>query len=232
VTVAAGVTATISGVTMTGGFAQLGAGVQNEGHLTLKDADVVENNGLGVGAGGTIYNGTTGVLTLIHARVADNMVVDGVGGGIFNRGSAFVRSSVVSENGAEFVGAGIYNDLDASMTIVDTIVSNNFSGMVAGGIENRGTLSIRRSSVTRNTAQTFGGGILNNGLLDATGSTVDGNSASWGGGIYSDGNATLRGAIVTANTAQVEGGGIFNAGELQLLATDVFANDPDDCLGC
>jgi hypothetical protein len=165
VTVAANVTANISGVTITGGFAQLGAGVRNEGDLTLKGADVVENNGLGIGAGGTIYNGSAGVLTLIDTQVADNMVVDGVGGGIDNRGSALLIGSVVRRNAAEFVGAGLYNDLDASMTLMDTTVSNNFSGMAAGGIENRGTLTLRRSSVTDNTAQTFGGGILNNGLL-------------------------------------------------------------------
>jgi hypothetical protein len=61
---------------------------------------------------------------------------------------------------------------------------------------------------------------------------VDGNTARWGGGVYNDGNATLRASVVTRNTALIEGSGIFNAGQLQLLATNVFANDPDDCLGC
>ena len=45
-----------------------------------------------MGAAGTIYNGAVGILTLIDTRVADNIVVDGIGGEIYNRGRALLKA--------------------------------------------------------------------------------------------------------------------------------------------
>jgi hypothetical protein len=232
ITVSPGVIVTLSGLKISGGFAQLGGGIRNDGDLTLKDVTVRDNNGFGAGAAGTIFNGATGALTMVNSRVLNNIVVDGIGGGIYNLGRAQLKSSLVDGNGAEFVGAGIYNDLGATMSLVDMVVSNNSSAMAAGGIENRGTLTLRRTTIRQNAAQTFGGGLLNEGSLDGALTTLNENTAAWGGGLYNGGNATFRNSTVTMNTAQVEGGGIFNAGSLQLFSTKVVANDPDNCLGC
>jgi hypothetical protein len=232
VTVAPGTTVTIDGVTITGGAAQLGAGVKSDGELTLKDTAVVQNNGSGIGAAGTIYNGADGTLSLVDTYVAENTVVDGIGGGIYNAGAALIKGSVIHQNGAEFVGAGIYNDLGATMRLFDTVVSGNLSGFSAGGIENRGVLDVRGSQITGNVAQTFGGGLLNEGEVEVTATDVVGNTATWGGALYNSGTATLRASTVSGNVAQLEGGGIYNVGQVGLFGTRVSGNEPDDCLGC
>jgi hypothetical protein len=232
VTIASGASVTISDVSISGGFAQLGAGVRNEGTLTLRDSAIRENNGFGFGSAGSIYNSVLGSLTLINTTVSDNIVVDGVGGGIYNRGAAVLTASSVTGNGAEFVGAGLFNDLGATLTLLDSVVSDNSSGLAAGGIENRGSLTIRTSSISGNSAQTFGGGILNEGLLELSGSSISANTAAWGGGLYNGGDATLRDSAVSGNTAYVEGGGIYDTGVLNLLGTSVSGNFPDDCFGC
>lgn len=234
VTVSADADVTISGVTITGGSALLGAGIHSDGNLTVKDAAVVENQGSGFGSAGGIFNGAGGVLTLLDTHVAHNLVGGEVGGGVYNRGIAVVKGSLIEENGAEFVGAGIYNQAGATMDLVNTVVSNNFSALSGGGIGNIGTLEVRGGRISDNTAQIFGGGILNSGELKLIGTDVTGNTAAfgWGGGLYNDGTATLRGSSVSRNTADVEGGGIYNLGVLDLLGTDVSANIPDDCVGC
>jgi hypothetical protein len=234
VTVSAGADVTITGVTITGGFALLGAGIRSDGNLTLKGAAVVENHGSGFGSAGGIFNATGGVLTMLDTRVAHNLVGGEVGGGIYNSGIAVVRGSLIEENGAEFVGAGIFNQVGATMDLVDTVVSHNFSALSGGGIGNIGTLEVRGGRISDNTAEIFGGGILSAGELKLTGTDVTGNTAAfgWGGGLYNEGTATLRGSSVSRNTAQVEGGGIYNLGVLDLLGTNVSANTPDDCVGC
>lgn len=234
VTVGADADATISDVTITGGVALLGAGVHTDGTLTLKDAAVVANHDSPFGAAAGIFNGPGGDLTLLHTRVADNIASDGVGGGLYNSGAALLKSSLVETNGAEFVGGGIFNAPGATMTLVDSIVRDNFSGLSGGGIGNEGTLEVRGGTVSDNTAQIFGGGLLNTGEVRLTATGVTGNTAAfgWGGGLYNEGTAALRGSSVTGNTAQVEGGGIDNLGVVDLLGTGVTANTPDDCVGC
>jgi hypothetical protein len=234
VTISANADATISGVTITGGSAALGAGIHSDGNLTLKGVAVVENNASDFGSAAGIFNGAAGVLALFDTRVAHNMAVDGVGGGIYNSGIAVVKGSLIEENGAGFVGAGVYNEVGATMDIVNTAVSHNFSALSGGGIGNKGTLAVRGGDIVDNTAQIFGGGILNIGELKLMATDVTGNTAAfgWGGGLYNEGTVTLRGSSVSRNTADVEGGGVYNLGVVDLLGTEVSANSPDDCVDC
>jgi hypothetical protein len=234
VTVGANADVTISDVTITGGSAALGAGIHSDGNLTLKGVAVVENNASDFGSAAGIFNGAAGVLTLFDTRVAHNMAVDGVGGGIYNSGSAVVKGSLIEENGAGFVGAGVYNEVGATMDLVNTVVSHNFSALSGGGIGNKGTLAVRGGDIVDNTAQIFGGGILNIGELKLMATDVTGNAAAfgWGGGLYNEGSVTLRGSSVSGNTADVEGGGVYNLGVVDLLGTQVSGNSPDDCVDC
>jgi hypothetical protein len=234
VTVSANVDVTISGVTITGGSAALGAGIHSDGKLTLKGVAVVENNASDFGSAAGIFNGAGGVLMLFDTRVAHDMAVDGVGGGIYNSGIAVVKGSLIEESGAGFVGGGVYNEVGATMDLVNTDVSHNFSALSGGGIGNKGTLAVRGGRIVDNTAQIFGGGILNIGELKLTATDVTGNTAAfgWGGGLYNEGTATLRGSSISLNTADVEGGGVYNLGVVDLLGTEVSANSPDDCVDC
>ena len=103
--------------------------------------------------------------------------------------------------------AGVHNEVGATMDIVNTVVSHNFSALSGGGIGNKGDprgARRRTSSTTR--LQIFGGGILNIGELELTATDVTGNTGAfgWGGGLYNEGTVTLRGSSVSRNTADIE----------------------------
>jgi len=119
---------------------------------------------------------------------------------------------------------GIFND-QATLTIGNCIVSNNFSEGDGGGIRNGGTLTITSTLVRFNRAgytsgfpTGYGGGISNGGTLEINNSTLDGNTADIsGGGIINFGTVTITDSTVSGNRAGTDflngsggGGGISN----------------------
>jgi uncharacterized repeat protein (TIGR01451 family) len=111
-------------------------------------------------------------------------VLNGLCGGIANRGSLTLNNSAVSGNRA--CGAG------------------------AGGITNTGPLALNNSTISHNTAGTgtagTGGGIANWSHATLVNSTVSGNSADLGGGVLSyGGTVTLQNTILAGNAASSEG---------------------------
>jgi hypothetical protein len=100
------------------------------------------------------------------------------------------------------------------LTLTNSVVSGN-AARCGGGIDNTGVLTLINSTVSGNTARTrSGGGIFNIfGVLTLINSTVSGNTAdSFGGGISSDvaTRVSLINSTVSGNTART-GGGIFNS---------------------
>ena len=71
----AGVTASLSGLTITDGVATNGAGINNSGNLTVSDATILHN--LAGESGGGIYN--AGTLTLTGSTLTQNQAADGAG---------------------------------------------------------------------------------------------------------------------------------------------------------
>jgi len=116
-----------------------GAGIGNTGFLRLVASTVSENHSAtGQGGGGGIYNGGRGTVIIERgSRVTGNDVRIGGGGGIFNR-----------RGGTVIIGGG-------------SRISGNSSETRGGGILNRGSLTLRDSVVTANTAGSVGGGIYN-----------------------------------------------------------------------
>jgi hypothetical protein len=107
-------------------------------------------------------------------------------------------------------GGGIVNS--GTLTLKNSIVSGNTADF-GGGIYNGGTLTLKNSIISGNTAD-FGGGIYNyiNSTLTLNNSTISGNTADFfnGGGIFNSGTLTLNNSTVSGNTATTYGGGIFN----------------------
>ncbi|MGA7318045.1 MAG: Ig-like domain repeat protein [Silvibacterium sp.] len=120
--------AVISGLTITGGIGDMGAGIYNGGMLTLIDCTITGNNGnVGqINNGGGIYNDVPGVLTVIDSTISGNSVQNGIGGGIYNAPGDPVLSP----------GGG-------TLTIINSTISNN-SG---GNLYNGGTLAVSNSIV-------------------------------------------------------------------------------------
>jgi hypothetical protein len=212
------VTVELRGFTVTKGLVVdqgHGAGILNDGTLTLANCIVSENgtNSSGVYGGG-IHN--SGTLTLSDTTVSGNMGLQG--GGINNPGTLTLTHTTVSGNTAS-EGGGIAN-LSGTLSLTNSAVSGNtaISGS-GGGITNiLGTLTLTNSTVSGNSGAWAGGINNHTGPLTLTNSTVSGNTTlSKGGGIANyRGPVTLTNSTVSGNTADEGGGGIFNWGPLTL----------------
>ncbi len=184
-------TATLTDCTLSGNSSLYGAGLFNYGSATLTDCTVSGNSG------GGIYNSAN--LTLTDCTVSANTAADD-GGGLLNTGSATLTDCTVSGNS----GGGIYNS--ASLTLTDCTVSAN----TGGGVDNSANLYLTDCTVSANTAADDGGGLLNIGTANLMGCTLSGNSASaGGGGLCNDGWAFLTNCTLSGNSS-TNGGGVFN----------------------
>ncbi|MDH3622446.1 MAG: hypothetical protein OES69_02445 [Myxococcales bacterium] len=160
-----GVAVELRGLLVTGGNpGGRGAGIFNEGDLTLTNSTVSGNSAL---LGGGIFN--EGDLTLTNSTVSRNTAESG--GGIDNFGELTLTNSTVSHNTA-VSGDGIFGG--------------------AGGIYNQGTVMLINSTVSGNVAE-VGGGIDNFGELTLTNTLVDndcggGTALSGGGNLESPGD--------------------------------------------
>ena len=144
------VTVSISGVTVqrgvTGGH---GAGVRNQGALTMTDSRVRWNSTTGAGRGGGVYHDVDindGSLTLIRTIVDDNHGAFGGGGVYIDRGTATITDSSIGWNTASSRGGGIHARGDFENSVFDSIA-----------------LTVTGSTINNNTASgafTDGGGIL------------------------------------------------------------------------
>jgi fibronectin-binding autotransporter adhesin len=218
---------TVRGMTITGGSIYFptcttcsgGGGFRNSGDLTLV-ADVVDGNVAGPplgGAGGGIYNTSSGTLTVIGTTISHNSTAEsGLGGGIYNLGSAVIADSQIVDNSSSF-SAAIANA--GTMVLRGTTVSGNAGGGFAMGpitVGNSGMLVARDSSFTDNRVIFFGvgGAIYTTGTTTLYGCTVARNHATRGGGIFNAGVTTLNDSTVTGNSttnpAPGHGGGIYN----------------------
>jgi fibronectin-binding autotransporter adhesin len=105
--VASGVTASLSGLTITGGStAGAGGGLFNGGTATLTDCTIAGNSGANDGGG--LFN--QGTLTLTGCAISGNSGAIG-GGGLANDGTATLTGCTISGNSAGEAGGGLFNDI-------------------------------------------------------------------------------------------------------------------------
>ena len=132
ISVAAGVTVSISGLTLRNGavgvVGGVGGGIANEGTLTITDSTLMNNTAT---YGGGVSN--DGMLTIIRSALSGNTATD-AGGGISNSGTLTVQTSTFLNNQVTFgSGGGLVN--------LNTLILQNstFSGNTApngGGLHN------------------------------------------------------------------------------------------------
>ena len=116
---------------------------------------------------------------------------------------------------------------NVSVTLQNLNIVDGMSGGNGGGIFNMGTLNVKDSTLSGNTAANMGGGILNGGTLTVTGSTLVDNHAGWtGGGIWSENyNLKVINSTLQGNSADSYGGGIYlRNGTLTLLNSTLSGN--------
>ena len=202
-TVNSGKTASISGITITGGNAVNGGGVDNFGTLTVSGSSFTGNS---ASVGGGLYNFNTA--TVIDSTFTDNVASGSHNGGL--GGGGIYNLSILTVKDSSFVG-NFANDgggigSTGMLTVTDSVfASNSANGEgYGGGIKNTGTATVTDSTFASNYAfgdQGRGGGIWNNSLtLTVTNSTFAGNLNLRGGSICNlSGRLTLNNTISSDN---------------------------------
>jgi hypothetical protein len=193
----AGASASLSGLTITGGMtAGGGGGLDNEG----------------------------GITTLIHCSVSGNSASKN-GGGLFdNRGVTTLTDCIVSGNSSGNNGGGLYDN--SILTLTNCEVSGNSAGNHGGGVYDNSPITLTNCAVSGNTAGNNGGGLYENSIVTLTNCTVSGNNASTGGGLLNrHGTFTLINCTVSGNSASNNGGGLDNFGTATLTNCTVSSNN-------
>ncbi len=211
------VTATISGLTITGGSVSLTAGgLYNQGTVTLTNC-AISGNSYGLGNSGTV--------TLDSCTVSGNSSV-----GLANGGTATLDSCTVDDNS----DTGVYNSR-GTVALTDCTISGNSGTYWGGGFEStRGAkATLRDCQISGNFAKDFGGGLASyeseTTLVDCT---ISGNSAGGGGGVFISGGlgseqgyATLTGCTISNNSATGYGGGLGDNGPTVTLTNTIVAGN-------
>jgi len=91
--------------------------------------------------------------------------------------------------------------------VLSKLTIQNGYGYYAGGVTNRGTLTVNRVAIVGSNATLGVGGISGLGPLTINNSTISGNST---GGIYNQAAATINNSTISGNSGAGEGGGIEN----------------------
>ena len=250
----AGVTATISGMTIENGSADTGGGLLNFGTLTLTDCTVSGNTASTNGGG--IAN--LGTLTLDHSTLSNNSS-SGSGGGVFSSNSLTLTASAISDNTAGGSGGGVYGAAYSSVSISGGSVSGN-SANLGGGVYSGyqstamltdctisgnsavsgggvlfgyyATATMTGCTISGNTAANDGGGVANAGTLAISDSKILNNTAFSGAGLYNTfyGSLTLTDCTVSDNTGtgvNNRGGGVTSHGQLKMIDSTVTGNTAD-----
>jgi hypothetical protein len=170
----------MSGLTISGGSADLGGGIKNLGKLSLQDAAVSENRA-STGGGG-IHTGGGGELRLKSSTISDNYANTWGGGMLVWGAPALIDNSTISGNVSGFSGGAI--DYDSDFIPDDRDYYDwEFTGWCK-------CLIIRNSTITKNHVGAWGGGVFKRGgIIVMFSSILAENTTSWqepniAGGIY------------------------------------------------
>jgi hypothetical protein len=239
--VASGATVDIQDLTIADGRVTgtaAGAGILNQGTLTLESAVVTGN--LADAAGGGIEN--TGTLELNRSRVAANRSAIN-GGGLHNAGTGVVRidRSTIANNTTAGDGAGIRSEIGTTLSISDSSISgNSATGFGTGGIASAGKLTMRDTLIDHNTSAVgglylFGGGNSGDVLISHSIIRDNGPSATSGsgvGGIWSrsNGNIKIEDTTIRHNTGNLAGG-IYGSGTMEIVDSTIDQNIGRDAGG-
>lgn len=190
----------------------------NEDDAKVGDLDIKQNLTIkGAGSSKTIIDGSQ---SITHDRVFHIL------SGVVKIQGVAIQNGGDDAADTQIQGGGIYVAQGAKLTLLKTVVGAlvGSSGVgnraaMGGGIYSQGTLTLKRSTISQNSA-----------ARDPN-TTPDLNL--YGGGLFNEygGTASLVKSKVTENTAYYRGGGIHNDGKLTLTRTVVEYNIADNSQG-
>jgi len=208
------------------------AGIYNE-DLTIDEDVTIQGQSRdtttidGSGAGRVIRITAGYSVTIRHVTISGGNQTGYVqgGGGLWNSGTLTLSNCIVSNNYAEPMGGGIYNDADGTMVISRCMIKENttyhagWTGLGGGGVYNTGTLTVLDSTVMNNHADDSpsryerGGGVYHHdGTMTLERVMISSNSSTeYGGGVHINhddlaDSAVLINVTISGNTSRVGGG--------------------------
>ncbi|MDR1984229.1 MAG: right-handed parallel beta-helix repeat-containing protein, partial [Prevotellaceae bacterium] len=219
-------TATMDGLTITGGYAYYEAvSGQIERYLSINNLYQIRTR-----FGGGIYAyALFSSLVLTRTIISGNAACYG-GGGICNFSASPLLTSVIISGNAVIAnggsGGGMFN-MNSSPVLNHVAITNNTATEAGGGMSNRSSspmlMDVQISGNTvygTSTSYFHGGGGIYNYEGYATPSVfnnvrISGNTARYGGGIsnISGESPVLTNVKITDNTASESGGGVYNGDE-------------------
>jgi hypothetical protein len=191
---------------------------------TIDVADGTYSESISIGQPLTL-DGADAANTILQAPTTGS----GTGVAIHNTSGTVILQGFTVTGFAFGVSVASFSDAVVSDdTLINNHTGTNGSGQ-GGGIHNEGTLTVRGSTVSNNTAFVGGGGVYNSGTLSLIASTIADNSAngSDGGGVQNDqGNLTVTNCTIVGNSATNGfGGGIASDTEMSFLGAAVTVTD-------
>ncbi len=221
--------ATLRRLTFQRGLAEYGAGVDNNGRLTLDTCRVRDNHAYGSG-GGMRHSGFA--LVVIDSDIDDNEAAYGGGGLFVSQGlwTTISGSRITGNQTGAPGGAGILFFSDDPLVVESSTIAGNSNivpgqGLGGGVLVARGPAYFANSTISTNQAAKGGGLFIDPNspwvrVFDSL--LVRNQSHSEGGGIFLyGGRLELRNATFSGNTAQTNGGGLYLLSNMTSATADL-----------
>jgi Right handed beta helix region len=208
-----GVTATLTGLTITGGGASSSpyvsaGGLSNDGTVSLSGCTISGNSA-----------GVTDRYSALKTTLTDCTISGNSGfGGLGLFGTSSLTGCTISGNYSGGGPGGLA--LNGTSTVTNCTISGNSSGRGVGGLDLGGTSTLTDCTITDNGGDKGGGLWCGAGTSTLTDCTISGNSANQVGGIliYHGATAVLTDDIVAGNT--------YSDPSLMGVATDISSVEP------
>ena len=212
-------TCIINGGSIIGNKAKDGGGIFVRGTLQMNGGTI--SNNAASETGGAIFCDDNCAFSLSNVTISGN-TSNNEGGAmrIHMKSDSSITDCIITDNASKKDDGGALS-IDAenkTITIADTVISNNASAETGGAIELwEGRLILKGCTISDNYAPGDGGAILNDdctlviGRSDKQATVFSGNSTDKSGGAIRirEGTTTVTGAIFEGNTANERGGAIY-----------------------
>jgi hypothetical protein len=195
-----GVTASLSGLTISGGSTSgNGGGLYNDGSTTTLTNCTVSGNSAQNNGGGLFDYGTT---TLTNCTVSGNSA-NNRGGGLYDQGGTTTLTNCTFSGNSASGGGGLW-DIGGTMTLTDCTFSANYGGPCLYN-SNASTTTLTDCTISGNS----GDGLINTGTATLINCTVSGNT---GTGVISGNRPNFYGTTLLYNCTISDdtGGGLYN----------------------
>lgn len=179
----------LDGLTLTGGTYWYGGAVSVESDsVTLRSVRIAGNQAFHDGGGIWVNGGST--VEIMTSDIVDNSAL-GLGGGLYNAGTADLSRSTFSGNQAVY-GGGIRND-GGMIDVLNCTFTGNAATVRGGAVDNDvdGSLDLLNSTLSGNSAEVGGGVAVASGTARAWNAILADNGGGECDGVWADGSNNL-----------------------------------------